>query len=93
MEKLMQFIFRDFKKMLLAAIMINVIFIFIYQPDLEKLFTYIGQSILLCIIFQFPILFAKFNNFIGTTHEICLSYFYAFFGHTVIFMCIHGFRP
>ena len=62
MEKLMQFIFRDFKKMLLAAIMINVIFIFIYQVYLSLL------STKLCIIFQFPILFAKFNNFIGTTH-------------------------
>lgn len=75
MEKLMQFIFRDFKKMLLAAIMINIIFIFICQPDLEKLFIYVGQSILLCIMFQFPILFAKFNNFIGTTHFFRKTFF------------------
>ena len=86
MEKLMQFIFRNFKKMLLAAIMINILFIFICQPDLEKLFIYVGQSILLCIMFQFPILFAKFNNFIGTTHFFRKIFF-------MKFMCIHGFRP
>lgn len=68
MGKIAQFIILNFRKLLNFSICINMICIFICQPNLSDLLKYVIKTIALCVLFLFPIPFAKLNNFTGATY-------------------------
>lgn len=68
MGKIAQFIILNFRKLLNISICVNMICIFICQPNLPDLLKYVIKAIALCVLFLFPIPFAKLNNFTGATY-------------------------